>query len=211
MSNSYIGVSGIARKITGGYIGVNNVARKITKAYVGDENGKAKLIYTATAPQTIITFTDVIAPSSWTAVTTGTKYTATNEYGTWEASASGYTGSYYASNPFDLVASTQWRKANMVADEYAWVQQLFPILINPKVISVRSVRSNKTKLQLLTTNDTWLDVGNLTKAGGVSWDEFNCNYDQYFKGMRIYGQRYSSDTTYFGIYELYVEKGTAII
>lgn len=43
----YIGVDGIARKITGGYIGVDGVARKVKKMYVGDANGKAQLCYKA--------------------------------------------------------------------------------------------------------------------------------------------------------------------
>ena len=32
---AYIGVNGVARKITGGYVGVNDKARKIIKAYIG--------------------------------------------------------------------------------------------------------------------------------------------------------------------------------
>ena len=31
----YVGVNGVARKITSAYVGVNNIARKITKGYVG--------------------------------------------------------------------------------------------------------------------------------------------------------------------------------
>lgn len=37
----------LARKILSFYIGVNGVARKVTKAYVGDANGIARLFYTA--------------------------------------------------------------------------------------------------------------------------------------------------------------------
>ena len=211
MPNSYIGVNDVARKITGAYIGVNGTARKITKAYVGDENGKAKLIYTATAPQTVITFNDIIAPTSWTAVTTGTKYTASNTYGTWTITASGYTGVFYCYKAFDYTSSSNWRKSNMESGEYAWVQQTFPVLINPTTIRVRSVYASNAKVQLLKTDDTWLDVQNLTTSGSVAWNNIDCNYNQFFKGIRVYGERYSNDYTYFGIYECYIEKGYAII
>lgn len=45
MSNGmYIGVDGVARKVTGMYVGVDGVARKVAKAYIG-VNGVAQLFY----------------------------------------------------------------------------------------------------------------------------------------------------------------------
>ena len=44
-NKTYIGVSNVARNVTGAYVGVNNVARTIIKAYIGDANGKAKLCF----------------------------------------------------------------------------------------------------------------------------------------------------------------------
>ena len=46
-SETYIGVSGKARKVKKMYIGVGGKARKVKKAYIG-VNGKAKLIYDVT-------------------------------------------------------------------------------------------------------------------------------------------------------------------
>lgn len=209
MSNSYIGINDVARKITGGYIGVNGIARKIAKAYIGDENGLAKLIY---QPQNIITFNSSIAPTSWTEITTGTEYTATNTYGEWTISASEYNSGSYAFQSFDGNDSTSWRPANMAdSTVYAWIQQLFPIPINPSVIRIKSVYSNKAKLQLLQTNDTWIDVQNLTRTTSAGIETINCNYNQYFKGMRIYGQRYGSSYKYFRVYEFDITSGTGLM
>lgn len=45
MANAFVGVGGVARKITAGYVGVSGVARKIKAGYVG-VNGVARLCYT---------------------------------------------------------------------------------------------------------------------------------------------------------------------
>lgn len=215
MPNSYIGVNGIARKITGGYIGINNVARKITKAYIGDENGVAKLIYdaggTPTPSGTPFNFNDSIAPTTWTVLTSGIKYKATNTYGTWNIEASRYSSSYYASRAFDGTSSSQWRISDLAADEEVYIKMEFPIPINPTIIQVRSVRSTNAKLQLQKyADDTWIDVQSLTKGSGVGWDEVHTSYNEYFKGMRVIGTRFSSDYPILAIYEFYIQQGTGL-
>ena len=49
MSNSYVGVNGLARKVTDLYVGVNGVARRVSKGYVG-VNGVARQFYSAAQP-----------------------------------------------------------------------------------------------------------------------------------------------------------------
>lgn len=46
----YIGIDGVARKVSKLYVGVGGVARAVTKAYVGDADGKARLWYQAGTP-----------------------------------------------------------------------------------------------------------------------------------------------------------------
>ena len=46
----YIGIDGVARKVSRLYTGVGGVARSVTKAYVGDAGGKARLWYQAGKP-----------------------------------------------------------------------------------------------------------------------------------------------------------------
>ena len=209
MPNSYIGISNVARKITGGYIGINNVARKIKKAYIGDENGLAKLIY---QPQNIITFNSSIAPTSWTTVTEPTEYTATNTYGTWVATSSGGNSTYTAAAAFDNDQYyTQWRQSGMGPDDYAWVRLDFPIPINPTSISVTSMRARNTTVQLLNQNNTWVDVQALTTATSSATETITPSYNQYFKAIRIYGKRYSSSNAYFMIYDVKITAGTAIV
>lgn len=46
MATAYIGVDGVAKKVSTAYIGVDGVARKITKVYIGVD-GIAQLCWTA--------------------------------------------------------------------------------------------------------------------------------------------------------------------
>lgn len=51
MSNgAYIGSGETAHKVAGMYIGVDGLARKVTKGYIGDANGVVRLFYTALVP-----------------------------------------------------------------------------------------------------------------------------------------------------------------
>lgn len=47
-SRNYIGVNGVARKVTAHYIGVNGVARKVKTMYYPDGNGKAQIVWQST-------------------------------------------------------------------------------------------------------------------------------------------------------------------
>lgn len=43
----YVGVDGVARKVSKLYVGVDGVARRVLKAYIGDANGIARQVYAA--------------------------------------------------------------------------------------------------------------------------------------------------------------------
>lgn len=63
---------------------------------------------------TEITFSTCPFPTSWTAVKTGTSYTADNKYGTWKISATSYS-SYDISKAFDNNSSTYWKTASQTS------------------------------------------------------------------------------------------------
>ena len=88
----------------------------------------------------ILEFTSSILPTTWTEVTEGTEYTATNEYGEWKVWADNY--SYYtASGAFDGDAETYWRSSNHSDSNtpfYIGIDLPSNVLISPKDIYIKS-------------------------------------------------------------------------
>lgn len=215
MFKPHIGVNNVSRKIIKVQLGVNNISRKVVKIFQGDSNDLAKLIYEAggspTPAGTPFDFSSNIAPTSWTEVTKGTQYTATNEYGTWTATASSYVSTSYVSNAFDSSNTTSWKKDNMGEGEIVWVRLDFPIPINPSVVQIKSMYSANCQFQLQKIDDTWVDVQYLTKLNSAQYDTINCNYNEYFKAMRVYGERETvMNQKKVLIHDFYIASGTGL-
>lgn len=216
MPNSYIGVNGIARKITGGYIGVSDVAHKIKKIYVGDANGLAKLIYeSGSSPSgTPFSFNSNIIPTSWTAVTNYTDYKYSNTYGEWTIHASSVynnSSSYAAQRAFNTSVSNHWRPGSISSGNYEYIQLNFPVLINPTQFLITTMRTkNVAKLQLLNTSGVWVDAANLNAEEVKKQETINLSLSGYFTALRIYGTRYSSNYPYFQVYQVYMQSGTGL-
>lgn len=215
-TKAYVGVSGVAREITGGYIGVNGTARKITKAYIGDSNGVAKLIYEAssTPSGTPFSFNSNIIPTSWNLTTAYTDYKYSNTYGQWTIHASSTrdnSSSYAAQRAFNTSVSNQWQPASISSGNYEYIQLNFPVLINPTQFLITTMRTkNVAKLQLLNTSNVWVDAYNLQGETIKKQETINLSLSGYYTALRIYGTRYDANYPYFQVYQVYMQSGTGL-
>lgn len=85
-------------------LGTTNIVLPYSKAYLG-----SNLVYQkSSGGYEDIEFTECPFPTSWTEVTKGTEYTATNDYGEWRIWADEYYSSYTLNKGFDGNDNTKY-------------------------------------------------------------------------------------------------------
>ena len=158
-------------------------------------------------------FTSSLAPTSWTEVTKGTEYTASNDWGEWRITADSYGGGndYYVKYAFNNSASTSWEPASASDTDYSWISIILPqgTSISPKQFSITASylanKSNKAEFQGY-IDGTW---ETLAKLQGVNLNNYliNVSTDKFYAQFRLY-------TTSFGsfyrvhIYDFKITSGT---
>jgi hypothetical protein len=86
-------------------------------------------------PREDTVFTTCLFPTSWTQVTKGTEYEATNDYGDWRITANNYSSSYYVSKAFDINKNTYWQNDEGTS-KTGEVTIECPVLIQPIKVSI---------------------------------------------------------------------------
>lgn len=214
MSQINIGVNNISRKVKDGWIGVGNKSRKIKKGWIGVDN-KARLFYST---EQLIPFTSNPVPTTWTAVTTGTNYTATNDYGKWEIKADNcYSTTANTSNlAFDDSDTTYYRaasKASTSDESYIYIIAPSGVSINPQTIYVRyryfGTASNPCVLQASQDAQMWDDLQKVSSTGiNIAEQTLTINTSNYYRYYRIKLKRYSSSYPSQYLYSLRITRGT---
>lgn len=177
----------------------------------GTEGGHQDSV-TICTPGILSTFdsSSIVIPntiSDWTAITENTEYTATNDYGTWKLTASGVYSTYIPPRIIDGNDSSMWESQSLGTNDDGFIQIDFPVLINPNTIYVVGTYISNTQLQLLNLNNEWIDCGAPSGTTAKATTTFNLTFNEFFKGVRIYGKRYSSNYTRLRLYTLSLLSG----
>lgn len=182
-----------------------------SKAFLGSNLVYQKISYTD------VEFTTCPFPTSWAAITTGTNYTATNEYGLWEITAP-YASSvgnknFSVNNMFDGKgnASDGWQQPNSSSTETFEILIESPVKIKPSSIYIQRYRLRTTSTFQGFNEDTqaWETLATLTvsNANTTTASDYDISTDNFYRKFRISGR---SSATGYGctIYEFQITSGT---
>jgi hypothetical protein len=170
-------------------------------------NGK---LFYGKEPAKEVAFTENIAPTSWTSVSNN-KYTATNEYGEWIISSSGYKGSACKVNSaFDDLDSTYWWSNELSSNSAeAYIQLDCPVLIKPSGARVKSKQVSNGKVQGYNpSTESWETLETFETNSVITADELTLNSDTYYSKFRVSCNRQSSSNTQVFIYDFKIVAGT---
>lgn len=157
-----------------------------------------------------IEFTTSLFPTSWTEVTTGTNYTATDDYGTWEISCSGY--DFSVVNAFDGDEGTRWRSPSLSSNTAnATVEINCPVKIKPQHIYGRFgiIGSNSVIQGYNEGTGSWETLCEIPRgqSSQLFVDEDITTENYYYK-FRALTYRYSSSYKQPSVYEFQITSGT---
>lgn len=166
-----------------------------------------------------IEFTACPIPTTWTVITQNTKYTSTNEYGTWKVTATGSYGTGYESyRAFDKDASSYWMTSTIGNDSTSQTIEIeFPVLIKPEKIYLKYQRqgntSNKSKMQGFNpSTGLWEDLRTLTRGSSTSTqttETVTIATNNFYSKIRVVCYRYNSTSGQNRpyLYELQITSG----
>lgn len=186
--------------------------KKLLKRYVGEN-----LVYQKNGDTF---FTSCPFPTSWTEVTHGTKYKATNEYGEWNIWANTYLGTensflYFA---FDRNNDTSWMSAGHSDSTTAFeigINLPINFLINPSSIYIKSSRASGTSSSRyakimgynpLTGN--WEKLGEFLAADSATEENFTVDQANFFSKFKLVMYRHTSTKDKNSVYEFQITSGT---
>ncbi len=137
------------------FLGTTEFGSNVEKIYRG-----TNIVYETISE---IEFTSCLFPTTWTTVTTGTKYSASNDYGEWTIQASSYNGtaSNGLYNAFD--GSTSTGSYIPYGTSSAWFSITSPVAIKPTEIYLSLQSCNGGTVQGLNSETgEWETLGNFT-------------------------------------------------
>lgn len=161
-----------------------------------------------------IEFTRYPHPTSWTVVTTGKEYTATNEYGEWRIWADNYGGSSYTLNyAFDNEGSKRWESAahsDGTTPIYMGIDLPEGIAINPKKIYIKfaEIGANSKLLGFNQKTKVWESVLELPETRTAYTKTFEIETESFYTAFKFELYRYSSSSASNSIYEVEFTTGT---
>lgn len=150
-------------------------------------------------------------PTNWTAVTTGTKYNASNDYGDWVITASSYKDNTL-DKCFDADASTYFRSGNAsITNSTVTVDIICPKLICPKKIYVKYQYTKNAELQGFN-----LDTNNWETLHTFSYSSTSANEETvelttqtFYSQFRISSGVYNLMTySYIYLHEFQIQSGS---
>lgn len=187
--------------------------KKVLKRYIGEN-----LVYQKNGDTF---FTSCPFPTSWTEVTAGTKYKATNEYGEWKIWADNFFGAsathlYLA---FDRDNSTSWQSSahsDSTTSFEIGIDLPSKILINPTSIFVRAqyegisgTIGNRAKIMGYNPLiDNWEELGKITGHDSATNTTVTITNNVFYSKFKFVMYRYSSKKKYNLVHEFQITSGT---
>jgi hypothetical protein len=190
------------------YLGTKKIGIPFSKAYLG-----TILKYQKGESYVDVEFTTSLFPTSWTEVTTGYDYTATDDYGTWRIWADEVINSpstYGVHKAFDGDLSNSCR---MYAGNYDFVYLGIDLpentQIKPRQIEIKQEDTSDTSvIEGLNSNGEWETIATLTKSSSAVTDTFDLTGNNFYTKFRIKLAKYSSSSTTARVYEFQITSGT---
>lgn len=191
------------------YLGNN----ELQKIYLG-----SNLIYQKSGGYVDTEFSKCPFPTSWTSIKNYTKYSKTNEYGTWIIEASStFSGNYPAKKAFNNVTDDYWFSTRISDNDTAETIEIsLPtnVLINPTTIYIMHLyqgnTSNSSKIQGYNPQtNLWEDLGTLDSGvNGIKENTFTISNNIFYSKFRALCYRFSSSYDTPQINEFQVKSGT---
>lgn len=163
-------------------------------------------------------FTICPFPTSWTTITTGTHYNATNNYGEWNILATNYAGSHYINLAFDTSTTTFWQSANYSDETTSYEVEIdLPenVFINPKQGRIISKNEGTTTYpaKLFGFNNStgeWELLYTLTRSSSSHTQTFNIDNSVFYSKFKFAFHRYAGGASYKynHLYDFIINSGT---
>lgn len=190
--------------IKGLFLGAN----EIKKMYLGSNLVYQKSGYVDTE------FTSCLFPTSWTEVTAGTEYKASNDYGEWKIWADNFfgTSTTYLYLAFDRDNSTGWQSsAHTDPDTLFEIGIDLPLktLINPTSVYVNGdyIGSTIYPPKIMGYNpltESWEELGETTRSPDASIAVTN---NVFYSKFKLVMSRYSTNRKYNFVTEFQITSG----
>lgn len=177
--------------------------KKVLKRYIGEN-----LVYQKNR-DTFFTFCPF--PTSWTEVTAGTKYKATNEYGEWKCTATSFFSTNGANRAFDQNNATVFTSADLSSDSAITSIEIDcpnVIKIKPTSLYVYISQIKTATIKGLNENNEWEQIGTISRTGTKTEHTLNVSTDKYFSKFKIEMTRYGSSNRRQSVYEFQIKSGT---
>ena len=177
--------------------------KKVLKRYIGEN-----LVYQKNKDTF---FTSCPFPTSWTEVTAGTQYKATNEYGEWKCTATSFFSTNGANRAFDQNEATSYISGKLSTDtEKATIQINCPdkVKIKPSNFLCIFGYTTSTTIKGLNENGEWETLNSLGTMGAKTKFNLEQTTEKYFSKFAVEMKRYSSSNSSPYIYEFQITSGT---
>lgn len=187
--------------------------KKVLKRYIGEN-----LVYQKNRDTF---FTSCPFPTSWTEVTAGTKYKATNEYGEWKIWADNFfgTSTTYLYLAFDRDNSTSWQSSahsDTTTSFEIGIDLPSKILINPTSIFVRAQYegisgTNGNRAKIMGYNpliDNWEELGKITGHTSATNTTVTITNNVFYSKFKFVMYRYLFKKNYNLVHEFQITSGT---
>lgn len=191
-------------------LGSKNIILPYSKAYLG-----SKLVYQKSGYEDI-EFTECPFPTSWNAVTTGTEYTATNDYGEWRIWADSVYDNFPIPNAFDGNTNSFYESGSLSSNANYYIGIDLPDGVLIKTTNIYIVHRYMhpgssgllTYIQGLNENGEWETLAYISLSTEKTTENFNIDTDSYYSKFRVKMRQYSSSYTRNYIYEFQITSGT---
>ena len=187
--------------------------KKVLKRYIGENLVYHKNLDTE--------FTSCPFPTTWTEVTAGTNYIASNEYGEWKIWADNFfgTSTTYLYLAFDRDNSTSWQSSahsDSTTSFEIGIDLPSKILINPTSIFVRAqyegisgTIGNRAKIMGYNPLiDNWEELGKITGHNSATNTTVTITNNVFYSKFKFVMYRYSSKKKYNLVHEFQITSGT---
>lgn len=183
------------------YLGVN----EIKKMYLGNDLIYQKIGYVDTE------FTSCPFPTTWTEVTAGTNYKASNGCGEWKCTATSFFSTNGANRAFDQNNATAFTSADLSSDSAITSIEIDcpnVIKIKPTSLYVYISQIKTATIKGLNENNEWEQIGTISRTNTKTEHTLNVSTDKYFSKFKIEMTRYGSSNRRQSVYEFQIKSGT---
>ena len=158
-------------------------------------------------------FTSSLAPTSWTNVTKGTEYTASNDWGEWRITASSYYNKGWESltvnNAFDNYIDSEWGPSIKSITDYSEIVIALPqgVSISPKQFKMVFGYMENGSIQGY-INGTWETItSDIEYSYEYTTKTYDVSTDKFYTQFKVKSTSNKS-SNYQYIYEFFIVSGT---